>query len=227
MSKLIKSNKESVIKILSDIEEAGFEPMTLSAESMASKRLTVEDLQELRLKIARMLQDARQKSAEANQFYEEAKQKGLDAGFKESSLIVERLFNIARRLDRAVEEWKLYQKNELQGEVFNVIENICSRILKREFLKDKKVILQWAQEGLSKLGPVRYVRIKINDQDKVAIERAIKEARQSGLIHSNVIWLGDSSVESGSCFIETDRGEIDVSLQTQKTRICNAVRGQG
>jgi flagellar assembly protein FliH len=145
----------------------------------------------------------------------EAFRKGVEEGQRQAAAQMDALFS---RLARSIEEiagLKPRLRAEAERELVTIALAIARRILRRELHVDPDAILGLAKAALEKASLREVSEIRLHPAHGAAIRAHLARigAPQSIRI------LEDASLEPGAVVVETARGAIDASLETQLDEI--------
>jgi flagellar assembly protein FliH len=99
---------------------------------------------------------------------------------------------------------------ESEAELVELAMSIARRILRRELSVDAEALQGLVRSVLDKLSTREICRIRAHPELEPGIRRCLERETQSGI---NVI--GDATLERGGILVETSRGKLDASLETQ------------
>ncbi|PAB61273.1 FliH/SctL family protein [Anaeromicrobium sediminis] len=194
-------------------------------KKIAQLDLMIDDkYKEAEKKAQSLIEKAKEEAEELKKkSYDEGYLEGKNAGFndgyeggkKEASHHIDEALEIKKILleEKAV----LYEKTE--KEAINLIVDIAGKVLDKEMDENDDYILGLVKSALDKCAYTEEIVIRVSEDDyenTKALENKI-----ICLIPNveNIRIKKDSSLEKGSCILETSSGSIDSSVQTQFNEI--------
>jgi flagellar assembly protein FliH len=169
---------------------------------------TQHRISELEQQIARQAGEARQTG------YREGEAAGRSQAAAELQPVLEKLAHsieeIARLRPRLV--------REAEAELVELSLGIARRILRRELAVDPGALQGLVKAALEKLPSQEICRIRAHAELEPGIRSALDRAGRSGLEV-----LADATLERGAVLLETSRGKLDASLETQLAEIGNGL----
>lgn len=203
--------------------------------SKSSKDTLIESLlqktDEMSSNFIKMQMKLEAKEEEYKQALVEAKavafEEGKEAGIKEASEMVQsehaslmkQFSNSVETLDRSAKEFS----TSIQGikeELIHAALDIAKEVVLIETTeKGNEIATLLANQLISEIQGSSKVTIKVNANDKVAIEKAL------GALE-NVTILSDNAVSNGGVIILSDAGNIDGDIMKRYERVKNAALGK-
>jgi len=152
---------------------------------------------------------------EAQAAYERGLAEGKAAGHQEMFSQVEAL---TKKLARTIEELTgLRQRfrHEAEEDVVALALATARRILHRELTVDPQALLGVVKAALKKMELSEVQRVRVNREDEPIIRQSLE---QMGLPH-RVEVIADAALERGAAILESNRGTLDASIDTQLAEI--------
>jgi flagellar assembly protein FliH len=121
------------------------------------------------------------------------------------------------RLARSIEEIASLRPRllrELESELVELAMGIARRILRRELSVDAEALQGLIRGALEKLSAREICRIRAHPELEPGIRRCLERQSQSG-----IQLIGDGTLDRGGILVETNRGKLDASLETQLAEI--------
>lgn len=143
--------------------------------------------------------------------YEEGSQRGYTEGKEESQELVEE----ANEIKREYLNEKERVLNSIEGDVIELVMNITSKILNQKIDEDDEVIIDLVLKGLATLNSKEDIRIRISKEDFEKVEGSREKILSKVNLIENLKIDVDSNLEKGDCIIESSKGNVDVSIDTQ------------
>jgi len=147
--------------------------------------------------------------------YQQGFQEGKAAGRQELAPQVEAMHT---RLARTIEELTgLRQRfrHEAEADVVALALAIGRRILRRELTVDPDALLGLVKAGFEKIELSEVHRVRVSRQDAPVVQQHLEKM---GLPH-RVEVVGDPTLERGSALLDSQRGTLDASIETQLAEI--------
>jgi flagellar assembly protein FliH len=121
------------------------------------------------------------------------------------------------KLARSIEEVARLRPRllrETEAELVELAMGIARRILRRELSVDAEALQGLVRGALEKLSAREICRIRAHPELEPGIRRCLERESQSG-----IQVIGDATLERGGILVETSRGKLDASLETQLAEI--------
>jgi flagellar assembly protein FliH len=121
------------------------------------------------------------------------------------------------KLARSIEEIARLRPRllrESEAELVELAMGIARRILRRELSVDAEALQGLVKGALEKLSAREICRIRAHPELEPGIRRCLERESQSG-----IQVIGDATLERGGILVETSRGKLDASLETQLAEI--------
>lgn len=153
----------------------------------------------------------RDPAAELEAEYRRGLEDGKQSGRKEAATQIE---TIQGRLARTIEELTgLRQRfrHEAEEDVVALALAIARRILRRELTVDPEALLGLVKAGLEKIDSREVHRVRVSKQDAPMLNQFLEKM---GLPHRIEV-IGDPGLERGAAILESNRGTLDASIETQ------------
>lgn len=167
------------------------------------------------------------RSPAADQFDDQAYQKGFNHGMKKGVKEVETagFEQATKKLDPLLDglQQALIQLGNLRQNTYRIIEQevvelalaIARKVICREIEVDKEVVVCVAREALSKVEDPGNIKIKMNPSDLQFINKTKHQLTDLIGNIDNVTIEPVKNIRSGGCIIETNLGEIDARIEKQ------------
>jgi flagellar assembly protein FliH len=153
-----------------------------------------------------------QKSAEA---YAAGMRDGEAAG---RSRAAAELQAAIERLARSVDDLaglRVRLRKEAEADLVQLALAIARRILRRELSVDPDALRGVVAAALEKLGAQEICRVKVHPSHAVALAESLRD----GAAHRDIQVVPDASREPGAAVFETERGNLDASVESQLEEI--------
>lgn len=180
---------------------------------------------------ARIIEEANKQTAvileEASQqgisIREQAYQEGLAAGRQDAIHVVRQElsdnFANALALVNEIESERMQRISSSEPELIKLAVSIAEKIIGEEIELDALRQLQIVREALSRVTTANMIRIRIHSDDLQLVRENLTLLQSSFSEPKPIEVKEDSSISRGSCFVETDRGNLDARVKSQLERI--------
>lgn len=170
------------------------------------------EVERLRHRIAELERDAKSREQRA---WSEGHQKGeADAIAREGAKVesaVTRLANAAVEVGAARKKLR----REAEEDCVKLAVAVARRVLRRELAIDPEALLGIIKAALARLEGREVDRLRLHPDDAELVEGAVKAMPG----RSSLQIVADAALESGACILETSRGGLDASVETQLREI--------
>ncbi len=148
---------------------------------------------------------------EAVAIKESAQEQGFREGLEQAQMAIDELRDNMAQLMNGREEALLSVANEIGS----LAVEVAARIIKTEVSCDETLVMGLVKDTIQKMGRnTKSVLVKIHPDDAPNVRRFLKEDPIPNL-NAEMIIMDDSTVDPGSCIVETNSGLIDASFSTQ------------
>lgn len=152
------------------------------------------------------------------------RKEGFESGFKEGQEESEELIRESEKIrDQAIKERDEMLEN-VEAEVVELVLNIAETVLNKKLKEDDHTIVNLVMKGLESLSSRENIRVRVSadDFDKInsAKEEILSKVSLIDELHIDV----DSNLKSGDCIIESSKGDVDVSVNTQLKNIEESIK---
>ncbi len=219
-----KDQADLILEGARQTAEKSIEKSKLQAEQAIAdaNQEAVKVLEETNKKIADMLEEANQQTAAIK---DEAYQEGLIAG-REAALVAAKQelvdnFDQALRLIGEIESERVERISSSEPELLKLAVKIAEKIIGEEVQLDPNRKVQIVREALSKASTADSLILRIHSDDLKLIRDNLVVLQSAFTSPKPVEIREDLSIPAGSCFIETDRGNLDARIQSQLEQIMN------
>ena len=154
---------------------------------------------------AESLQDARQAG------FREGEAAGRAAAQNELRPLVERF---ARTIDELA-AMRPRLREQAEGDLVRLAVAIARRVVRRELTIDPQAITGLVKAALEQLSAGEHIRIRVHPEDEAAVRNCLAAVGRAASVEVS----GDAALERGSAILETERGNLDASAETQLAEI--------
>ncbi len=179
----------------------------------------------------RLQQEAFQKECE--QLKEETYQNAYDSGYQEGLLEGKSAYN--ERLEEAQKiiglSNKDYVANIVDSEevIMKLAVEIANRVLRKNLLQDESLYVEFVKSALKQVKEMRGIRIRVSPDNYERILKYKNELQQLITIDDPIYIIPDDDIGVYDCYIDSEIGRVDVSLDTQikemKSRLMELLGG--
>lgn len=153
------------------------------------------------------------------QIYEEARKAGYEEGTAISKKEYEALIEEAKEIKLQAQTEHEKMLKEFEQEAVSLVLDIAKKVISDEVVLNKQNVLLLFRQAIEKCVNRENMVLRVSDED---YDYSIKnKERILSMVEgvSNLEICRDSSLEPGSCIIETEFGTIDASVQTKLSQI--------
>ncbi len=111
----------------------------------------------------------------------------------------------------------------MAGPVAELALVVAMRIVGKAVEADPAVVVEMAKTALKEVTHAVDARVKVNPADAAILRKAMPELMGSSLSLRNIDVVDDPSVAAG-CYVETDGGLVDATIDTMILRARSAMR---
>jgi len=154
---------------------------------------------------ADIVRDARQAG------FREGEAAGRTAAQNEIRPLVERL---AHTIDELA-ALRPRLREQAERDLVRLAVAIARRVVRRELTIDPQAITGLVKAALEQLSAGERIRVRVHPEDEATVRSCLVAAGRS----ASVEVAGDAELERGSAILETERGNLDASAETQLAEI--------
>ncbi len=148
---------------------------------------------------------------EANAIREKAHQEGFQEGLDKAQEVIESLQETIQSFLNAKEEAYISASSDLAAMAVDIAE----QLIKTEVSCDDTLVLKMVHSTIAKVGrDQKSITIKVNPIDQDLVKAEMRDNRQISEA-VEILVVEDTSVEPGSCMVETHAGQVDARFSTQ------------
>ena len=152
--------------------------------------------------------------------YGEGYQKGYDEGKEESLHLIQEAEQI--KSDSIDQKDNMLEK--VESDVVDLVVSITKTVLNKKIDEDDETIVNLVMKGLDSLSSRENIRIRVSSDDFEKMCNSKDEVLAKVSLIEDLQIDMDSNLEKGDCIIESSKGDIDVSVDTQLKNIEESVR---
>ncbi len=157
-------------------------------------------------------------------------QKAYDKGFEDGQQLTQmalaeefnKFEDWVRRFDQIAEELnRQYQAQikELGNIVVPIAVKIAEQIIRKEVQIDKEILLNQIQKSFEEIENEQVFQVRIHPDDYKILEEVKSKLVNPSINLESLQIVADSSVDIGSCIVETSVGRINASFSAQLNKI--------
>jgi len=181
-------------------------------------KIRKEISKEIGAKIKKILQDKSKEfeqkiEEERKTWYEKGLQEGEEKGIKAGEDQIKDLLDNLKKVLDDINSKRNDILHEAEKTIIGLAFNISKEIIKKELEEDKELIVDIVQDALKFATDEGKVILRLNPEDLNIIQEKIFFPSTKG--GKNIEITGDKSISQGGCYIETNAGEIDATLETR------------
>lgn len=151
--------------------------------------------------------------------YEEAvaiKERAQEQGFQEGLAQAKAEIGALRQNIAELMNGREEALQSVASEIGALAVEIAARIIKTEVSCDDTLVMGMVKDTIQKMGRnTKSVLVKVNPEDASAVRKFLKEEDAIPNLNAEIIVMDESTVDQGSCIVETNSGLIDASFSTQ------------
>ncbi len=185
-------------------------------------QLLLEEQDRVRAETEKMVRDAEAGVAEIE---EQAREKGFSRGKEEGLAAGQAEFTAqtARVLEllAAIEQERLVLHKRYEKELLPLVKAMCKRLLNQEILTNPQVIAAALHEAMDYMVENSRVTVHLNPDDYANLNAVGLDAFP--VRRKQLTLIADERVAMGGCFLDTDFGEIDATVEVRLEKLYAAV----
>ena len=159
------------------------------------------------------------------QGYQEGLIQGKQAGVAEMQQVIEQGIAKTVQMSAAGEEAAKQMILAAEEQIVEIALAVARKILAYEIAENPMVVLPLVKAALQKVSDQEDVVIRVSMDDFDAVLQAKKELQTMVGREQALKIIVDSTIESGSCVIDTSYGTVDARVDTQLETIKKALQG--
>lgn len=159
---------------------------------------------------------------EAGTIKESSAKEGYRAGLEQAQRDIENFRESLKEFLKAKEEVFEY----IAPDILEISIGIARKIVKREIEQNPQLVLDSILDVLKGLSKEESrISIKVNPTQVSLVKESIPEILSTTGLEMKISVIGDDSVQSGSCIVNTNNGIVDATIDTQLDIIKEAFKG--
>lgn len=162
----------------------------------------------------KMIEEARGKARqEAEKIKKEAFARGYEEGLAKGKEEAEIIKASAQKL---LEEARIKAREIVaaaEPEVIRMAVALAEKLLQRQLEENEESILPLLEKSLEELSGGREIRVKVPSQDLDFCRQRLEQIREKLKPGTHLELLADPSLKRGSCRVESEEGQVEISVQ--------------
>jgi flagellar assembly protein FliH len=125
---------------------------------------------------------------------------------------------LVERFARTIDELAVLRprlREQAEGDLVRLAVAIARRVVRRELTIDPQAITGLVKAALEQLSAGERIRVRVHPADEATVRSCLLAAGRAGSVEV----AGDAALERGSAILETERGNLDASAETQLAEI--------
>ena len=213
-------NKEEYIKELENLKEE-----TLAHSHEEHKRIIEDAEQKAQNIIAKARDEERSiiKNAknQSHKIIEDFKQQGYDKGYQEGRNKSEELIIEANEIKRQYLNQRDNLIEDLEEQIITLVMNIVKKIIGQIIEEDEEAMISIISKGLSSLNARANIIVRVSKDDYDVVDLAKERILSMSSLVDDIDIKVDNNLDTGDCVIDTPKGSVDVSVQSQINEMKN------
>jgi flagellar assembly protein FliH len=208
-----------------------FVPFSLLVHGEDGQPQTIDPFQQRRKEAARLmreaeeiLQKARQQAAEIEkQAYDKGLAEGRDKGESEGRRQYEEILTRFDQLMAAVEGQRAQIQGQYEKELLPLIIAMVDKLVQHEISVNNRVIASCLRNTMQFVADSAMVRVYLHPDDFIRIKEVSLNNPELLGSRKQLDLVEDDTVAIGGCYIRSDFGEVDASLENFRNRLYQTV----
>ena len=151
----------------------------------------------------------------AKEIIDNSKSEGYNKGYQEGKKVADELIEEANGIKLKYLEKSKEILKEIEKDVIDLVIYNCENILNMKLDEDKETIISIILKGLDNLNSSDSLIIRVSKDDYNVVELSKDRIiAMAGLVEDIEIKI-DTKLKCGGCIIESKKGSVDVSLNSQ------------
>lgn len=174
-----------------------------------------KEINEAKKKALEIIQGAESQVGELlAKFQQEGTQKGLTE--------VAPLRGLLTNLLEEFKEFKVKAAKDLHPIVVDLAFQISKKVIKDEIQTNPEIVTKNAKAALETLIDKEHIILQVNPADKKLMEKHEKEIMKLFRDIKSLKIEGKESISRGGCYIRSDRGDVDATIETQFSEVAKS-----
>ena len=228
--KILEQVQDEAKKVLEEAEQHAF---NRAQKSVQEKETVLQQAsQEVEMIKSKALHESNKMKEEANResigIKETAQKDGYDAGIqqgietsqKDVDFAIERLHSIIAETARERERILVHSETQ----VINLVVTMVKKVVKKLTAEHQDVVIENVKSALELLRGAMTIFIRVSPLDFNYVSSFKEEFVRKIERRADLKFIEDPTVEPGGVYIETDTGDVDVTIRSQLEELENQMR---
>lgn len=208
---IISKAKEEYLEIINKAKEEG---KVILSQSRKKADKILEDIYD---KTAKIIKESKEQGYREG--YDEGYKQGYNEGYNQGESVADELIKEAN----AIKTDCLNEREEIlasiEREAIELVLNICEKVINNKLDQDKESIIHLILKGLESLNARDSVVVRVSTEDYDVVDLSKEKILAKASLVDSIEVKADSSLNKGGCIIETTKGIVDVSIDSQLQRM--------
>jgi len=151
--------------------------------------------------------------------YSEGYRKGFERALEEAKKEADRVRSTAFKVLEEAESRRQELIISAEGEVVDLCLAIASKVVHAHVEEHRETVVRLVREALERLVSAKHYSIIVNPRDAELLRQYIDELSRHASANAHIHILEDESVGIGGCKVETEKGLLDATLESQLDEI--------
>ncbi len=151
--------------------------------------------------------------------YEEGYAKGYDIGYKEGKNDSEILISQALKIKKEYIDKRNNLLKDTEKDLIQLVISVYEKVFYKKVEEDEEMIVSLILSGIDNLEISQKLTIIVSQEDYGIIERSKDIILAKASLVDDIDIRVNSDMVKGDCILETSKGNVDVSIQTQLREI--------
>ncbi len=195
-----------------NVDMAGPDPLQVLREEQDRLRSETEKMvAEAEAGVAEIEEQAREKG------FARGREEGLAAGKAEFAGRIGRVDDLLA----AIHNKRQILHKQYERDLLPLVKAVSNRLLNQEILTNPQVVRAGLHEAMEYVVENSRVKVLLNPDDYATLNTEGLDASLAG--HKQLTLVADEGIAAGGCFLETDFGEIDATLEVRLEKLYEVV----
>lgn len=225
--------EEGLFSDASEFDESGSGNVIKAARRMETPAINLEEIEAEK---ERLLSEARMQAQEivdsanleAESIMENAKAAGYEAGYSEGANQAANEYNEKfeqlKQLEAELNDSYAQMVDEIEPQLVEVLTDVYEHIIHVKFSEEKEIIFHLIKDAMSNVDGSQNFIIHVSKEDFGYVSMQKKELLSGISTGSGAEIIEDLTLHKNECFIETQGGIFDCSLETQLSGLKRELR---
>lgn len=134
----------------------------------------------------------------------------------------ESLQRIQRVLSEAVADFQRRRDHlleEMKPDLVTLVMEISGAVIEHELQTDREAIMRVVERAVAEVGETDRIILRVHPDDARLLETAVSDGTWTPPKFANFDISADTSIRRGGCVLESDRGQVDATIEAQLDEI--------